>query len=99
MIISLPEAGQAKASFLQTSSTPGWSERTNPVDPNIRYDAPMSYDSARQAVVVFGGGICCGAPSLGDTWERIGTLWIQRYPSNSPSGRSGHSMAFDSARG
>lgn len=33
-----------------------------------------------------------------DTWKGDGRDWTQRSPTNGPSGRSGHAMAYDVAR-
>ncbi|MBI5527234.1 MAG: hypothetical protein HY897_12940 [Deltaproteobacteria bacterium] len=80
-----------------------WTERT-PVGtiPSGREGHAMGYDAARGKVVLFGGHTCCGSLShLGDTWEwdgEVGT-WTERVPATaSPSARSGHAMAYDSAR-
>ncbi len=94
--VAMPK--QIQPNIQQTQSTLSWVERTQPVDPGTRFESAMSYDSARQTVVMFGGGICCGAPPFGDTWERTGTQWIQRHPDNSPPNRSGEGMVYDSSR-
>src|SRR5258706_537105 len=94
--VAMPK--QIQPNIQQTQTTLSWVERTQPVDPGTRFESAMSYDSARQTVVMFGGGICCGAPPFGDTWERTGTQWIQRHPDNSPPNRSGEGMVYDSSR-
>jgi hypothetical protein len=59
----------------------------------------MAYDSSRQRTVMFGGSFGAGAgPYLADTWEWDGMAWLLRAPTLSPSPRSGHRMAYDSAR-
>lgn len=45
--------------------------------------------------MLFGGS---GSAVWSDTWEWDGTSWIQRFPSFSPSERTGHSLVFDSSR-
>jgi len=61
-------------------------------------EAPaMTYDSARDRIVLFGGGPY-NAPFNG-TWEFDGTSWTQMFPATVPPGRTGHVMAYDSARG
>jgi hypothetical protein len=54
----------------------------------------MAYDAARGQVVLFGG--TNGVP---DTWVWDGSSWVQKFPPNRPSTRSGHAMAYDAARG
>lgn len=61
--------------------------------PPIRADDfEIVWDSARQVLVMFGGG-AFGS----DTWEWDGTQWAQRG-TGGPPGRRGHAMAFDAAR-
>jgi hypothetical protein len=48
-------------------------------------------------VILFGGYV--GNAKLSDTWEWDGTNWAQKAPPTSPSARSDHALAFDSARG
>lgn len=64
-----------------------------------RYDIHMAYDAGRQRVVLFGGYYHGGSGcSLNDTWEYDGSQWTQRYPTTTPAGRCGQSMAFDPSR-
>jgi hypothetical protein len=56
----------------------------------------MTYDAARQRVVLFGGD--SGSSLLSDTWEWDGTNWTRRTPAVSPYARDGHAMAYDAAR-
>ncbi|MBI3893655.1 MAG: hypothetical protein HY303_19215 [Candidatus Wallbacteria bacterium] len=58
----------------------------------------MVFDSARQRIVVF-GGTAGSRLGLGDTWQWTGTVWEEAATAGSPSRRSGHAMAYDSARG
>jgi hypothetical protein len=64
--------------------------------PSQRYEYAMTFDAARQRIVLFGGGL--GGQRLSDTWEWDGTTWTQRNPITSPPGRFAHSMAYDSSR-
>jgi hypothetical protein len=57
----------------------------------------MTYDAARQRVVLF-GGTSSRTNYLGDTWEWDGTTWTQRAPAASPSAREVYAMAFDAVR-
>src|SRR5436309_15253355 len=43
----------------------------------------MAHDSARGRVVLFGGKDGSGSV-LGDTWEWVGTAWVQRKPATGP---------------
>ncbi|MBI2945238.1 MAG: hypothetical protein HYY25_13675 [Candidatus Wallbacteria bacterium] len=71
--------------------------------PPRRQNSALAYDSARQRVVLFGGG-ASGYGVLNDTWEWDGSSWNQRQAntaspgSNQPSGRQGHSLAYDGTR-
>ena len=61
----------------------------------------MAYDSARQEIVLFGGGASVSNPGsspLSDTWVWDGT-WTQKTPATTPPAMWDHSMAFDEARG
>jgi hypothetical protein len=57
----------------------------------------MAFDSARSKIVLFGG--YDGSGNVSDTWEWNGTIWTQLSPATNPPGRSGHAMAYDTARG
>ncbi len=73
----------------------GW-ELVGPKPPG-RAGHAMAYDSARERLVLFGGGNQDGY--LADTWEWDGASWVNVTPAVSPPARSGHAMAYDSARG
>lgn len=64
------------------------------VDLATRNGHAMAYDSVRQRVVVFGGGL-----ARNDLWEWDGARWNLRSVFAGPAGRTGHAMAFDAARG
>lgn len=70
-----------------------WTQLAPSASPADRYSHAMVYDSARQVVVMFGGGL----PQYGDTWEFDGTNWVNRGVSG-PAPRSGHAMAYDPVR-
>jgi hypothetical protein len=58
----------------------------------------MTYDVARQRVVLF-GGLKDGATVLGDTWEWNGTTWADVTPSTpSPLGRHDHTLVYNANR-
>jgi hypothetical protein len=79
--------------------TPNWTAVITINNPSGRQNPEMTYDSARGVAVLFGGEDVIGGPSLNDTWEYDGVDWTQITTANSPSGRGGHAMAYDSARG
>lgn len=64
--------------------------------PSSRNYQAMTYDSARERVVLFGGKTANA--SLNDTWEWDGDDW-SRVHNGGPSARSDCAMAYDAARG
>ncbi|UCE58597.1 MAG: hypothetical protein JSU63_14275 [Phycisphaerales bacterium] len=84
-------------------ATRTWVQRTPDTSPPPRYAHAMAYDSARNVVVLFGGGSSPALPGneLNDTWEYDGTTWVQRSPCGGvvPGKRFAHAMVFDSCRG
>ncbi len=73
-----------------------WTPRLPAVSPSPRAGAGMTYDAARQTLVLFGGADRQGLP-LNDTWTWDGTTWTQERPSASPPARSDAGMAYDAA--
>jgi hypothetical protein len=71
-------------------------------NPSARSQHALAFDSARGRLVLFGG---YRDGSFNDeTWEWDGCSWGEKVPTDpegdgNPSARSGHSMAYDSARG
>lgn len=63
-----------------------------------RVGTAMTYDRARNRIVLFGGSAAGTFASLGDTWEFDGVVWTQRSPSTSPSARTGASLVYDTWR-
>ncbi|MCZ7678914.1 MAG: hypothetical protein M5U28_09220 [Sandaracinaceae bacterium] len=57
-----------------------WARRSG-ATPDGRYVVPLAYDSARERVVMFGGGTTSGNGN--DTWEWDGTVWTRRAPATS----------------
>jgi hypothetical protein len=77
-----------------SAQVPSW----RAVQPAARMGHAMAYDSERDRVVVFGGGVSgCGAADFGDTWEWNGSAWAL-VATGGPSQRRWPSMAYDSAR-
>jgi hypothetical protein len=77
-----------------------WVQATPATGPSARSNPAMVFDSARERIVLFGGGRW-GSPHqyFGDTWEWDGNTWVQKTPAKSPPARMWHTGAFDSARG
>ncbi|MCK6483328.1 MAG: M6 family metalloprotease domain-containing protein [Phycisphaerae bacterium] len=75
-----------------------WSQVFPANSPSARSGHGMVYDEARQRVVLFGGNDATSGAFLNDTWEWNGVNWTLRNPSNRPSVRSGHAMAYDRRR-
>ena len=76
------------------AQNPDWVRVTTTTSPPGRHGHAMAYDSARQRVVLFGGGLV----KLNDTWEYDGRNWTKMNPQTSPPGRFIHAMAYDSVR-
>lgn len=78
-----------------------WIQRAPANAPLARWANGMTYDRARQRMVLFGGysPLAPGVGAMNDTWEYDGTDWTQRTPANSPPRRLSMSMVYDVARG
>jgi len=76
-----------------------WSLLTPAASPPKRGWAAMAIDASTPAsrrVLLFGG---YDGASFNDTWRWDGSNWSQLLPAHSPTDRSDHGMAFDSAHG
>lgn len=73
-----------------------WTQLSPSSSPSARRFHTMSYDEARDRVVLFGG---MDTNILADTWEHDGTTWANVSPVVSPPPRRYHAMCYDSARG
>jgi len=71
-----------------------WTQKQD-IGPTSRMRSGVSYDLARQRVVLFGGDP--GGPPLADTWHWDGALWTQ-VADIGPSGRHSTAMSYDAAR-
>ncbi len=72
-----------------------WEQRVG-AGPPARAVAAMAFDPVKQQLVLFGGLDLSG--DRNDTWLLDGVGWVKAAPANSPSSRSGHSMAYDGAK-
>lgn len=61
--------------------------------PSPRYDTTVAYDSALNAIVLFGG--YSGSTHLNDTWLFANGAWSNVTPAVSPPAREDASMAYD----
>jgi hypothetical protein len=67
--------------------------------PLARQGHALAYDLARGRTVSFGGYDAFTNTLLSDTFEYAGTQWSRIPTAISPPARSGHGLAYDSARG
>jgi predicted nucleic acid-binding protein len=77
-----------------------WALRQPLHAPSPRGGAAMAYDSTRQRVVLFGGGL--GGymmPTFDDTWEWDGVDWVERTPAHRPTAARSGNLAHDAQRG
>ena len=74
-----------------------WTQLTQSVSPDTRYTYAMTFDSALQAVLFFGGWHASGGCGdvTGDTWEFEAGAWMELSPTSSPPARSGMGLADD----
>lgn len=72
-----------------------WSQRQD-IGPSPRVGHGMTYDAARQRVVVFGGDP--GGQPLSDTWAWDGSLWTQ-VADTGPSARHSLALGYDAQGG
>jgi cysteine-rich repeat protein len=73
-----------------------WSPMEPLTTPPPRLYAAMTYDVARERVVLQGGSD--GPVEVADTWEWDGVTWTQRMSATAPMFRSGHVHVYDRAR-
>jgi uncharacterized protein (TIGR03437 family) len=86
-----------RGSWIQESPQ-SWSAATTDNDPQARAYHAMTYDSAREQVVLFGGWDGGNPGLLNDTWTWNGRIWTQTRPASAPSPRRGAEMVYDGAR-
>ena len=87
--------------WIWRGATSTWSRQSPSASPSPRRAHSLTYDSANDQVVLFGGGDNSGAV-YNDTWVYAGSgaarTWTRKTPLQSPSARRGHATAFDSSR-
>ena len=69
-----------------------WTRVNTANAPSPRWDTSMTYDPARERIVLFGGQSREG--NLGDTWEYDGRTWT-RLDIAGPTPRNGHALVYD----
>lgn len=76
-----------------------WEVATTTAGPAARFNGAMTYDPAREQVLVYGGATSSGgSPQVqADTWIWDGTRW-RRYDRAGPGPRNWHRMTYDPVR-
>ena len=71
-----------------------WLEKSPIVKPSARYEHAMTYDSANNVIVLFGGG----HTNTNETWiyDTGEDTWTEMSPLNKPLKRHSHSLVYDS---
>jgi hypothetical protein len=86
---------------LEWDGGPIWrSSGASATSPNVRNSTTMTYDRARNVLVVF-GGLRQGSPSSdnGETWEWSASAgFVNRMPALSPPARRANVLVYDTAR-
>jgi len=68
--------------------------------PTTVRDSAVAYDARRERLVRFGGYTDgSGSSEIDETWEWDGEDWARVTPTQGPSRRGGHHMAYDDDRG
>jgi hypothetical protein len=75
-----------------------WVQLSPTASPQARWGHWMTFDSARNMAVMFGGMQASPSPRLDDTWEFDGANWVERTPLHRPSARTEATMVYDSHR-
>jgi hypothetical protein len=74
-----------------------WTQATPLANPPGRNEYAMTWDGARQLVMLFGGR--AGASLFADTWYYDGITWTQQLPATTPPPQVEQAMAFDTVSG
>jgi hypothetical protein len=91
----------SQATSLWDGGSKSWTFPSAGTGPSMRTGAAMTYDEARQRVVLFGGEFADGdtyeRTDFDDTWEWDGSVWVEASPAGKPPGRQGAAIAYDAA--
>ncbi len=92
-------AGQLRYNDLWAWDGTNWTQITTTNTPAGRDGHDMVLDTARDQLVVFGGGRW-NSVAIGETWtlDLASNTWTRRTPAQSPAARYNHTMAWDEAR-
>src|ERR1044072_4836661 len=71
-----------------------WTEQHPATSPPARFGPGMTYDAARDRVVLYGGYDWIGN-YLSDTWTWDGANWTEKHPATSPGKRFRPGMTYD----
>jgi hypothetical protein len=77
-----------------------WTEvATSGARPPARAYAALSFDPARNSMILYGGAGYPNPGGLQDTWELTAAgTWAELHPAGNPGGLMGHGMVADTAR-
>jgi hypothetical protein len=76
-----------------------WTARNSAIHPEARILTAMTWDAAREVVVLFGGASdATDSYNMNDTWEWDSSEWKKRAVTTAPSARYVHHMIYDSDR-
>jgi hypothetical protein len=75
-----------------------WLLQNPATSPVPRSAHAMVFDPVQARVLLFGGRYSLATADLNDTWQWDGTQWLSLTPAQSPTGRSGHALAYDGGR-
>jgi hypothetical protein len=76
-----------------------WSQVVSATNPPARSGHSMAYDALHGQIVLFGGFLSQPTPTwFSDTWVWSGNKWQQMVNATPPAGRSGHVLAYHTAR-
>ncbi len=75
-----------------------WTLASN-IGPSARFDSAMAYSAFNERIILVGGNT--GTTAAAEVWQWNGTTWTQlQTPTTAGwTSRSGHAIAYDSARG
>lgn len=76
-----------------------WAVKSPSTVPPARQDHIMWYDPVLDKIFLHGGRNSAGTTFYGDLYSWDGSDWTLENPTNPPSARATHSVAYDSARG
>ena len=83
-----------------TVEIPTWIQKNPVVHPSVRMGSGMTFDTARERTVLFGGQGPNGyGPCFADTWEWDGTTWHNATGGTAPEARQRMALAYHPVAG